>query len=285
MYEAFYGFREKPFSILPDPGFLYFSPKHTMALDLLEYGLTNQAGFNVITGGVGTGKTTLIRYLLHQLNGEVTVGLINNTQRSFGELLQWILLAFGLDVRSRDKVQMYQSLLEFLAQHRRQGRRALLIVDEAQNMAPEALEELRMLSNVNADRHQVLQLVLVGQAQLRETLRRPDLEPFAQRVAIDYHLEPLDFNETEAYIRHRIQCAGAKDLDLFAGEACSAVFHHTMGTPRLINLLCDAALVYGYAEVKRQIDARTVHEAAWDKKQGGIFPAQPKRDWRHFDNR
>jgi general secretion pathway protein A len=280
MYEEFFGFREAPFSILPDPGFLYFSFKHTMALDLLEYGLTNQAGFNVITGGVGTGKTTLIRYLLRQVSHEVTIGLISNTHRSFGELLQWILASFKLDYRSRDKVEMFQAFMDFLAQQVNQNRRAVLIVDEAQNMSPDTLEELRMLSNVNADKQQILQLILVGQAQLRETLRRSDLEQFAQRVAVDYHLEPLDAQETRAYIRHRLHVAGGNDVDLFDAEACTAVFQHTLGTPRLINLLCDAALVYGYADEKKKIDKQIIHIAAWDKKRGGIFPSRQPKDWR-----
>jgi len=192
MYEAFYGFREKPFSILPDPSFLYLSPKHSTALALLEYGLMNQAGFNVITGEIGTGKTTLIRYLLSQMDRDMTVGLISNTHRSFGELLQWILFAFNLEHRGKQKVEMFQDFLDFLLREYSQNRRTVLIVDEAQNMPTDTLEELRMLSNVNADKDQVLQLILVGQAQLRETLRRPDMEQFAQRIVVDYHLEPLD---------------------------------------------------------------------------------------------
>ena len=156
MYEAFYGFREKPFSIIPDPGFLYFSPKHRMAFDLLEYGLMNQAGFNVITGEIGTGKTTLIRHLLGQMSTDVTVGLISNTHQSFGELLQWILFAFNQDYRGKQKVEMFHTFLDFLVEQYGQGKRTVLIVDEAQNMSAETLEELRMLSNVNADKDQVL---------------------------------------------------------------------------------------------------------------------------------
>ena len=277
MYEAFYGFREKPFSIIPDPGFLYFSPKHRMAFDLLEYGLMNQAGFNVITGEIGTGKTTLIRHLLSQMGPDVTVGLISNTHQSFGELLQWILFAFNLEYRGKEKVEMFHTFLDFLVKQYGQNKRAVLIVDEAQNMAAETLEELRMLSNVNADKDQVLQVILVGQAGLRDTLRRPDLEQFAQRIAVDYHLEALNQNETRTYIRHRINVAGVDNPGLFDDAACDAVYQHSQGVPRLINLLCDTALVYGFAEQKAKIDAQIVNDVAADKQKGGIFPVQEKK--------
>jgi general secretion pathway protein A len=284
MYESYYGFREKPFTILPDPDFLFLSFKHTMALDLLEYGLANQAGFNVITGEVGTGKTTLIRYLLRQVTHDVTIGLISNTHSHFGELMQWILLAFKLEFRSQSKVEMFQTFIEFLRSQQNQNKRVVLIVDEAQNMNVDTLEELRMLSNVNADKDQILQLILVGQPLLRETLRRPDLTQFAQRVAVDYHLEPLDREETAQYIQHRVVFAGGKDPQLFDSDACAAVYQHTKGTPRLINLLCDTALVYGFAENRKKIDVQLVQDAAWDKKKGGIFPTLESRDWRKFEN-
>ena len=277
MYETFYGFREKPFSIIPDPSFLYFSSKHSTALALLEYGLMNQAGFNVITGEIGTGKTTLIRYLLSQVDRDVTVGLISNTHRSFGELLQWILFAFKLEHRGKDKVEMFQDFLEFLLQEYSHNRRTVLIVDEAQNMTPDTLEELRMLSNVNTDKDQVLQLILVGQAGLRETLRRPEMEQFAQRIAVDYHLASLEREETRAYIRHRIKVAGGSDPLLFDDAACDVVFQYSHGVPRLINLLCDAALVYGFAEQRPRIEARIIEEVAQDKQKGGIFPGGEKK--------
>jgi general secretion pathway protein A len=277
MYEAFYGFREKPFSIIPDPAFLYFSPKHSMALDLLEYGLINQAGFNVITGEIGTGKTTLVRYLLSQVGRNVTVGLISHTQRSFEKLLQWILFAFNLEWRGKEEIEMFQTFLEFLLQQYGQNKRSVLIVDEAQNMSTDTLEELRMLSNVNADKDQLLQIILVGQPGLRETLRRPDLAQFAQRVAVDYHLEPLDREETPAYIRHRISVAGRNGLELFDDAACDAVHELSDGVPRLVNLLCDTALVYGYADHKPTIDAQIVHDVAREKKKSGIFPSPDRR--------
>ncbi len=277
MYENFYGLREKPFSLLPDPSFLYPSPKHRMALVLLEYSLMNQAGFSVITGEIGTGKTTLIRQLLNQMDRDVTVGLISNTHRSFGELLQWVLMAFNLEYAGKDKVGLYQTFIDFLIKEYARNRRTVLIIDEAQNMAPETLEELRMLSNVNADKDQVLQVFLVGQAGLRDLLRRPDLEQFAQRISVDYHLEPLNAQETRDYIRHRLTVAGG-DPELFGEAASDAVFRNSGGVPRLINLLCDTTLVFGYAEQSKRITAELVEEVARQKRKGGLFRTTQQTD-------
>jgi type II secretory pathway predicted ATPase ExeA len=263
--------KEKPFTLLPDPGFLYLSNKHRMALTLLEYGLMNQAGFTVISGDIGAGKTTLIRHVLDNMDREHTVGLITNTHQSFGELLQWILLAFSLEHKNLNKVEMYQRFVDFIIDEYAHNRRTVLIVDEAQNMAAETLEELRMLSNINADKDQALQVILVGQRELRETLRRPELAQFAQRIAVDYHLEPLAEDETAGYLRHRLEVAGG-DPELFTGLACQAIHRYSGGVPRLINLLCDTALVYGFADQKRRIDAGLVTDVAREKQQGGIFP-------------
>jgi type II secretory pathway predicted ATPase ExeA len=270
MYERYYGFREKPFSLLPDSGFLYLSGKHRMALTLLEYGLMNQAGFSVISGDIGTGKTTLIRQLLNQIDDSIRVGLISNTHRTFGELMQWIALAFDLPHAGKNKVELYQAFVDLVIREYAQGRRTVLIVDEAQNMSPETLEELRMLSNINADKDQVLQVILVGQREMRETLRRPDLVQFAQRIGVDYHLEPLSDQETAEYIRHRCKIAGGGP-EIFSDQACEAIYQLTGGVPRLINTLCDTALVYGYAEQHDRIDATLISEVGRDKLSGGLF--------------
>ena len=271
MYESFYNLREKPFTLLPDPGFLYLSDKHRMALTLLEYGLMNQAGFTVISGDIGTGKTTLIRHLLDNMDREHTVGLISNTHREFGELLQWILLAFNLDHSEMNKVEMYQRFIDFIIDEYAHNRRTVLIIGEAQNMAAETLEELRMLSNVNADKDQALQVILVGQRELRDTLRRPDLVQFAQRISVDYHLEPLSEPEVIGYIRHRVEIAGGNP-ELFNEDASRAIHRFSGGVPRLINQLCDNALVYGYAGQVQHIDSQLVNDVAYEKQQGGIFP-------------
>jgi general secretion pathway protein A len=282
MYKTFYHLKEKPFTLLPDPGFLYLSDKHRMALTLLEYGLSNHAGFTVISGEIGAGKTTLIRHLLNNMDQEYTVGLITNTHRSFGELLEWILLAFNLEHKDMNKVEMYQRFVDFIIDEYAHNRRTVLIVDEAQNMDAETLEELRMLSNINADKNQALQVVLSGQRELRETLRSPALVQFAQRIAVDYHLEPLSGTDVAGYIRHRMEVAGG-DPDTFTPGACAAIERYSGGVPRLINVLCDTALVYGYAEQRRRIDARLITEVAREKQQGGIFPVTVPAEFRPED--
>jgi type II secretory pathway predicted ATPase ExeA len=247
------------------------SDKHRMAFTMLEYGLMNQAGFTVLSGDIGAGKTTLIRHLLDNMDREHTVGLISNTHRSFGELLEWILLAFNLEHSGMNKVEMYRRFVNFVIDEYAHNRSTVLIIDEAQNMAAETLEELRMLSNINADKDQSLQVILVGQRELRETLQRPDLVQFAQRISVDYHLQPLSEKETAAYIRHRLKVAGGSP-DVFSDAACQAVYLYSNGVPRLINLLCDTALVYGYAEQQPRIYANLITDVAKEKQQGGIFP-------------
>jgi general secretion pathway protein A len=286
MYETFYSFREKPFSLLPDPAFLFLARQHSTALAVLEYGLVNQAGFTVVTGEIGCGKTTLIRHVLNTLGQDITVGLLSNTQR--GELLQWVLMAFGLDYRGKEKVALYETFLEFIIDEYAKNRRTVLIIDEAQNLGVDALEELRMLSNVNADKDQVLQLILVGQPELRATLSRPTLIQFAQRVAVDYFLVPLESEQIGSYIRHRLEIAGG-DPALFKPEACQLVYHHSEGIPRLINLLCDTALVYGYAAGKQEIDVELVREVVQDKAGSLLFARGRKlsvsaseADWGHI---
>jgi len=271
MYESFYGLTEKPFTLLPDPEYLFLSPKHQRALTLLQYGLMNQAGFSVICGDTGAGKTTLIRRLLSELEDNTTVGLITNTHQSFGELLNWVLMAFGLDGEGKSKSQMHHMFVNFLVEQYAQNKHTILIVDEAQNMKADTLEELRMLSNINADKDQVLQVILAGQPALRETLRRPELMQFAQRIAVDYYLEALNEQETHDYIQHRLQVAGAQQA-IFTDDACSAIYQYSGGTPRLINLLCDTALVYGYAEQRKTIDAALVHDVVREQHSNSIIP-------------
>jgi general secretion pathway protein A len=271
MYESFYGLKEKPFTLLPDPEYLYLSPKHQRALTLLEYGMMNQAGFSVICGDTGAGKTTLIRRLLSELEDNTTVGLITNTHESFGELLSWVLMAFGLDGEGKSKAQMHQMFIAFLIEQYAQNKHSVLIVDEAQNMKADTLEELRMLSNINSDKDQVLQVILAGQPALRETLRKPELMQFAQRIAVDYYLEALSEEETKAYIRHRLHVAGS-DKEIFTDDACKAIYKYSGGTPRLINLLSDTSLVYGFAEQSELIEAQLVHDVVREQHSNSIIP-------------
>jgi len=271
MYENYYGLAEKPFSLLPDPEYLYLSRHHQKALTLLEYGILNQAGFCVISGQAGSGKTTLIRYLLNRFDKDTTVGLLSNTHESFEELLAWILMSFDLSYQDKSKTELYQLFTNFLIEQYAEKRHTVLIIDEAQNMSPAALEELRMLSNINADKDQLLQMILMGQPGLLKNLQRPELKQFAQRIAVDYKLEAMNEDETCAYIRHRLKVAGS-EVDIFDESACKAVYYHSRGLPRLINLLCDTALVYGYAESIQVLDRRIIDDVVMERDANTILP-------------
>ena len=283
MYEAFYGFKEKPFSMLPDPSFLFLSKKHQAALTLLEYGLLNHVGFCVITGEPGAGKTTIVRALLDRISDQITVGLITNTHQSFGGLLDWVLSAFDLHRPNLTSVEMHQIFMEFLIEEYANNRTVLLIVDEAQNMQPDTLEELRMLSNVNSEKDQLLQVVLSGQPALKEMLLRPELMQFAQRIAVDYHLAALSVEETCGYIQHRLVTAGA-EKDVFTPAACERIYNYSGGTPRLINLLCETVLVYGFADQLEMIDVDLVDEMVQERMKDSVVPIV-NRDIAKQDNK
>lgn len=271
MYESFYGLREKPFSMLPDPGYLYLSRKHQMALTMLEYGLVNHSGFCVVSGETGSGKTTLLRKLLENIEPNITVGMITNTHKGFGELLDWILSAFGIHQQGMSLVDMHQRFVDFVIEQYAANKTTLLIVDEAQNMTVEKLEELRMLSNVNSEQDQVLQVILAGQPELKDTLRLPELKQFAQRISVDYHLGALSKEETAGYIEHRLKTAGA-DHNIFTIEACELIHEYSGGTPRLINLMCDTVMVYGFADQRDIIDEILVDEMVRERMVDSIVP-------------
>src|ERR1700716_654253 len=255
MYEAYYQLREKPFSILPDPDLIYWGRMHTMAFTMLEFGIMNNAGFTVITGEIGSGKTTLLRYLLRRISPSVTVGLISSSPQGRHELLQMILMSLEQSFEG-DYPILFKRLQDFLYGQFANGRRTILIIDEAQNLEPEALEHLRMLSNINSDKFQILQLILVGQPQLRQVLTSPELHQFAQRISSDFHLSPLEPTEVAKYIRFRLQAAGAQ-RPLFTGEACELIAMASGGIPRMINVLCDTALVYGFAGERKIVGQDT----------------------------
>ena len=274
MYEKFYGLSEKPFALTPDPAFLFLGRHHQRALLQLEYGLANAAAFLLITGEVGAGKTTLIRYLLGRLDKDLTVGLISNTSRESGRLQHWVSSAYGLDGAGKDDVSLYNGFIDFAIEEYASGRRVVLIVDEAQNLGRNKLEELRVLSNVNVDKHLVLQTILVGQPELRDMMRTPQLRQFAQRIGTDYHIGNLSEPETHSYVGHRLTVAGATRPDLFTPTAVRLVHASSSGIPRLVNQLCDTALVYGYAEQRAQIDEALMEEVIRDRCDGGIFPGR-----------
>jgi len=259
MYLEYYGLTRKPFALTPDPEFLFLSKQHAIALAMLKYGLQNQAGFTLITGEVGSGKTTLIRHLLRSMDGNLTIGVVTNTHRNYGDLLTWILTAYGLELGNRDNVAMHHRLLEFVANEHKAGRRVVLVVDEAQNMDAEMLEELRLLSNMNVGEELLLQLVLVGQPELQDTIALPGMLQFAQRISAEHHITPLDYEGTENYIRHRIAVAGCTE-ELFDRYARAAIYYFSRGIPRAINNICDMALVYGYAEEVKPVTCELVLE-------------------------
>jgi len=271
MYESFYGFREKPFSLLPDPSFFYMSSRHRAALGLLEYGIFNRSGFIVITGEIGTGKSLLLRKIMSEARQDLSIGLISNTHSNLGSLIPWILLVFGLNARSDDPVEGFREFSQFLKREEHLRRRVVVVVDEAQNLTPAMLEELRLLSNINGAKEQTLQVVLSGQPGLRDLLHRSDLIQFAQRVDGEYHLEPMNEDETDQYIRHRIKTAG-RQLPLFEDAASSLIYRLTGGVPRLVNQLCERSLVYGFAEQAAEVSARLVAQAASDRIDGRILP-------------
>jgi general secretion pathway protein A len=273
MYEGFYKLRRPPFALTPDPAFLYLSKQHKFALTMLRYGVMSRAGFCLLTGEVGSGKTLVVRHLLESLGEELHVGLINSLTRESGRLLQWVNLAFGVEHENRDDATLYQLFIGFLMREYAAGRRVVLIVDEAQNLSEGMLEQLRVLSNVNAGQHVLLQTFLVGQPELADTLRQPQLRQFAQRINVDYHLHPLNLEDTIAYVRHRLAVAGGS-VDLFSIGAIALVHEASGGVPRLVNQLCDTALVYGFAEQQADIDAGLVHQVIAGRTAGGVFPSR-----------
>lgn len=274
MYESFYQFRTKPFSLLPDPEFLFLSTRHRKGLNLLEYGLLNRAVFTVMTGEPGTGKTTLLNKVLDQSREQypITIGVISTTHPDAGSLLPWVADAFGLDSPGQDTVGYFRALTAFLGRSFAAGQQVLLVVDEAQNLNIQMLEDLRLLSNINDGRQSSIQIILAGQPNLRMLLTRSDMRQLAQRVAVDYALEPLNEDEANAYVQHRLRVAGGEP-DLLTGYACSLVHQLSGGNPRLINQLCDLALMYGFGEGVDRITASLLLQAAVDRAHGGILPA------------
>ena len=272
MYERFYDLRERPFALSPDPDYLYPSRVHREALDYLRYGLESHAGFVVITGEIGSGKTTLLQTLLRGLDGQTTVARIVNTLLEPRELLETIMIDFGLDATGKGKPLLLRDLAQYLVDQRLAGRMVLLVIDEAQNLSLAALEELRMLSNLETEKSKLMQIVLVGQPNLRDQLAAPVLEQLRQRITVSYHLEPLDADETARYINHRLRRAATNAPLEFPRDATDVIHGRSRGIPRVVNVICDAALVFGYAEERRQIDLALVHDVLGELEATGVLP-------------
>jgi type II secretory pathway predicted ATPase ExeA len=264
VYLNHFSFKSKPFAMSPDPAFLYESQQHAAALTMLEYAMESHAQFCLLTGEIGSGKTTLVRRLIRMLGDRVTVGLVSNTHGRFRSIHPWALSALNITPRDTSEISHYEALNEFFIGEYAKGRRTLLIFDEAQNLSIRTLEELRLLSNVNSESDVVLQTILVGQPELRAKMGKPDLRQFAQRIAVDFHLNALTLGDTEAYIWHRLAVAGRGD-GVFHRKAIKIIHEHSGGIPRLINQLCDLSLVYAYAEQALIVNADIVEGVIRDR--------------------
>lgn len=270
LYLDFFGFNERPFTLVPDPDFIYWAPQHRRAFSVLEFGLISRAPITMITGSVGSGKTTLLRELLKRIEPDCIVGLISNAQGGRGELIQWVLNSLELRFDSHASyVELFQMLQEFLLQEYSEGRRVVLIFDEAQNLSVESLEELRMLTNINSDKDELIQLVLIGQAELREVVLRPNLRQLAQRIAVSFHISPLDSERVHEMIVHRLKVAGGTGEE-FTPEACEIIYERTHGVPRLVNQLCDMCLLYAWSGETAVVDAELLELVLGD----GVFFAE-----------
>src|SRR5687767_534485 len=254
MYERYFQLRERPFALSPDPDYLYPSKVHQEALSYLRYGIEGHAGFVVITGEIGSGKTTMLQALLGRLDSNTTVARIVNTLLDPRELLDAIMLDFGMDPTGISKPVLLRNLAAFLVRQRQAGKLTLLVIDEAQNLSPATLEEIRMLSNLETEKSKLLQIIMIGQPELRETLSQPKLEQLRQRITVSYHLHPLDAADTANYINHRLKRAALGAPVEFPRQVTDLIHARSRGVPRIINVIADATLLFAYGVDRRDID-------------------------------
>ncbi len=272
MYERFYNLRERPFSLSPDPDYLYPSRVHKEALGYLRYGIESHAGFIVITGEIGSGKTTLLQTVLRGLDDRTSVARLVSTTLHARELIEAVMLDFGIDTgQARSKPYLLRDLARFLVEQRSAGRLVLLVIDEAQNLSLAALEEVRMLSNLETEKSKLIQIALIGQPNLREVLGRSELEQLRQRVTVSYHLQALDAPETAAYVKHRLRRAAIDAPLEFPREVTDLIHLHSRGIPRKINVIADAVLLFGYGEEQRAITVDLTRHALEELESTGVI--------------
>jgi general secretion pathway protein A len=267
LYLDFFGLKKRPFSIVPDPEFLFWSDAHLWAYSMLEYGMMTRAPITLITGEIGSGKTTLLNHLIKSQDNDITIGLISNAHGDRGELLRWVLMSLGQIATSQDTyVDLFSKFQNFMIAEYAAGRRVVLIFDEAQNLSRESLEEVRMFTNINSNNDELLQIILVGQPELRDIVRRADMVQFAQRISSSFHLGTMNEATVKAYVAHRLKVAGST-AELFSPAALALITEATGGVPRLVNQICDMSLVYAYSEGEKQVSDLTVRHLIDD----GIF--------------
>ena len=272
LYTDHFNFSERPFTLLPDPDFLFWSKAHARAFSVLEYGVMTRAPLTVVTGEVGTGKTTLIQALLRGIPDNVTVGLLSNAQGDQGDLLRWVLRSLNIPTEAgADYVSLFHLFQDFVIDEYAAGRFVLIIIDEAQNLSFDALEELRMLTNINSNKDELLQLILLGQPELRHRISRPELRQFAQRVTATFHIEPMDLRTVRQYIKHRLMHVGGTGTEI-SPQAVSLIHETAQGIPRMINKICDLALVYTASAGNSTVSVSVIRELVRD---GVILPSQP----------
>ena len=264
MYESFFHLTGKPFELLPDPDFLYLSPVHRKAITYLDYGIRERAGFILMTGEVGSGKTTIIKNIIKSLDTNVNTSKIFNTSVTTHQLLSLINDDFGLEIAGKDKIALFKDLYDFLIREFEAGRHCLLLIDEAQNLSPDCLEEVRMLSNLETENSKLLQIILVGQPELRKILAATEMRQLRQRISINCHITPLDREQTEAYILHRLERAGNRNAVTFTSDSFDIIQQHTRGIPRLINIMCDFLLLSAFVEETTSLSGEMVQEIAAD---------------------
>lgn len=264
MYESYFDLEVKPFELLPNPEFIYLSKSHKRAMTYLDYGIRERAGFILLTGEIGSGKTTLIRDLVKKHHDDMVLSKVFNTNVDSEGLLSLIVEDFGLPVQGKDKFTLFRDLNDFLVSQYARGGRPVVIVDEAQNLVPEQLEDIRMLSNLETDTGKLLQIILVGQPELRKTLASPRLVQLRQRISINCHLQPLTAAEISQYILHRLETAGNRDALTFSPEALDVIYKYSRGIPRLINIICDFLLLAAFAEEVKHVSGEMVKEIIGD---------------------